>query len=241
MSANDGFNAMGVNIMALVMLLQVITAFLIIFILRRFIDKESVNSLGFSLLGYKTDLLKGLGWGAAMISVGFIALYLSGFITITNTDFMAVPWFGYLALFLFVALFEEILVRGYVLTNLMASMNKYWALVASSVIFSVMNLANDNVSILPTVNLFLAGILLGIYTIHKRNLWFPIAMHFTWNFMQGPVLSFEVSGLKTDSFINQEIAGYELMTGGEFGFEGSILLTVMMLAAIYYIDRKNKS
>ena len=131
--------------------------------------------------------------------------------------------------------------RGYVLTNLMASMNKYWALVASSVIFSVMHLANDNVSILPTVNLFLAGILLGIYTIHKRNLWFPIAMHFTWNFMQGPVLSFEVSGLKTDSFINQEIAGYELMTGGEFGFEGSILLTVMMLAAIYYIDRKNKS
>jgi len=235
MSASALFNSIGVNMMFAFMLFQFIGALFAIFIFRKFVDRQSFISLGFELSHHKVDAMKGLVWGAALISVGFLALYIFDFISIIETDFGAIQWLSYLAFFAVVAFNEEILVRGYILTNLMASMNKYWALIVSALLFSVMHLANDNTSLISTVNLFLAGIMLGMYTIHKRNLWFPIAMHFTWNFFQGPLLGFEVSGTKMDSVISQQVSGNSLITGGEFGFEGSLLLTVMMIASTAYI------
>ena len=235
MSASALFNSIGVNMMFAFMLFQFIGALFAIFIFRKFVDRRSFISLGFELSHHKADAMKGLVWGAALISVGFLALYIFDFISIIETDFGAIQWLSYLAFFAVVAFNEEILVRGYILTNLMASMNKYWALIVSALLFSVMHLANDNTSLISTVNLFLAGIMLGMYTIHKRNLWFPIAMHFTWNFFQGPLLGFEVSGTKMDSVISQQVSGNALITGGEFGFEGSLLLTVMMIASTAYI------
>lgn len=241
MPASELFNAVGVNTMLAFMLLQFLCALFTIYIFRKFVDKKSFKSLGFELTNYKADLLKGLVWGAALISLGFFALYFSGFITVIDTDFGAIQWLSYIAFFVIVAFNEEILVRGYVLTNLMASMNKYWALIVSALLFSVMHLGNDSTSYISTANLFIAGIMLGIYTIHKRNLWFPIAMHFTWNFFQGPLLGFEVSGTKMESVINQQVSGNPLITGGEFGFEGSLLLTVMMIASTFYIHMKYKN
>jgi membrane protease YdiL (CAAX protease family) len=235
MSASDMFNEVGVNMMFSFMLFQFVGALFAIFIFRKFVDRQSFVSLGFTLTNHKADLMKGLVWGAALISVGFFALYIFDFLSIVETDFGAIQWLSYLAFFAIVAFNEEILVRGYILTNLMASMNKYWALIVSALLFSVMHLTNDNTSLISTINLFLAGIMLGIYTIHKRNLWFPIAMHFTWNFFQGPLLGFEVSGTKMDSVISQQVSGNSLITGGAFGFEGSLLLTVMMIASTAYI------
>jgi membrane protease YdiL (CAAX protease family) len=241
MSVSDLFNAVGVNTMLAFMLLQFLCALFSIYIFRKFVDKKSFKSLGFELTNYKADLLKGLVWGAALISLGFFALYFSGFIAVINTDFGAIQWLSYIAFFVIVAFNEEILVRGYVLTNLMASMNKYWALIVSALLFSIMHLGNDSTSFISTANIFIAGLMLGIYTIHKRNLWFPIAMHFTWNFFQGPVLGFEVSGTKMDSVIDQQVSGNPLITGGDFGFEGSLLLTVMMITSTIYIHMKYKS
>jgi len=241
MSASDLFNEVGINTMLLFMFLQFVGALLTIFIFRKYVDKQSFKSLGFELTHYKTDLVKGLVWGAALILFGFLALYFTGFLAIIEIKFSAIQWLSYIAFFAVVALNEEILVRGYVLTNLMASMNKYWALIVSALLFSVMHLGNDSTSLISTANLFLAGIMLGIYTIHKRNLWFPIAMHFTWNFFQGPILGFEVSGTKMEGIVSQDVTGNPLITGGEFGFEGSLLLTVMMIASTVYIHNKYKN
>lgn len=241
MSVSDLFNTLGVNMMLVFMLLQFICAMFALFIFRKFVDKKSFKSLGFELTNYKADLLKGLVWGAALISIGFLALYFSGFISVVETDFGAIQWLSYIAFFVIVAFNEEILVRGYVLTNLMASMNKYWALIVSALLFSVMHLGNDSTSLISTANIFIAGLMLGVYTIHKRNLWFPIAMHFTWNFFQGPILGFEVSGTKMESVINQQVSGNSLVTGGDFGFEGSLLLTVMMIASTIYIHMTYKN
>ncbi len=238
MSASDLFNTVGVNTMLVFMLLQFIAALLAIFVFRKTIDRKTFKSLGFELSNYKRDLVKGLIWGAGLISMGFVVLSFSGHLTVVETDFGAIQWLSYITFFIIVAFNEEILVRGYVLTNLMASMNKYWALVVSALLFSVMHLGNDSTSLISTANLFLAGIMLGIYTIHKRNLWFPIAMHFTWNFFQGPILGFEVSGTKMESVISQEVTGNPLITGGEFGFEGSLLLTMMMITSTVYLHIK---
>ena len=119
-------------------------------------------------------------------------------------------------------------------------MNRYVALSLSSLVFMTIHLLNPNVSFLSVVNLFLAGIVLGIYYLHKSNLWLPIGMHLTWNFFQGPIFGFEVSGIETKSIINQSIGGNEFITGGSFGFEGSIVATILILIMIVYLDRKYK-
>ena len=136
-----------------------------------------------------------------------------------------------------VALNEEISVRGYMLHNLMHSVNRYAALVISSLLFSVMHLLNPSFSLVSFVNIVLAGILLGVYYIHRQNLWFPIALHFAWTFCQGPVFGFEVSGINLPGFIQQQVNGNELITGGEFGFEGSVILSLLLLGAIYATNR----
>jgi uncharacterized protein len=240
-TVNEMFNSLGVNLVVLLMLLQLLITITVIAIFRRFVDKKSFISLGLELANFKLDFVKGLLWGAGLLFCGFTTLYVLGFTSVARLDFNGINWLAYLFLFLIVAFNEEILIRGYVLTNLMDSMNKYWALVASAMIFMLMHLSNDNLSLIPLVNLFLAGIMLGIYTIHKGNLWFPIGMHFSWNFFQGPVLGFGVSGLKVDSVMSQEFNGSTLMTGGDFGFEGSLLLTIMMLVSITILQIRYKA
>ncbi|MFB6305754.1 MAG: CPBP family intramembrane glutamate endopeptidase, partial [Flavobacteriales bacterium] len=85
------------------------------------------------------------------------------------------------------------------------------------------------------------GMLLGVYYIHKRDLWFPIMLHLTWNFFQGPVFGFKVSGIAGDkSMLNQQLNGPIWLTGGEFGFEGSLLLTILLIIAIIIIHYSYK-
>jgi membrane protease YdiL (CAAX protease family) len=240
-TVNEMFNALGVNLVVLLMFLQLLITITVIATFRRFVDKGSFISLGLEFTHFKLDFVKGLLWGAGLLFSGFTTLYVLGFTSVARLDFNGINWPAYLFLCLIVTFNEEILIRGYVLTNLMDSMNKYWALVTSAVIFMLMHLSNDNVSLIPLVNLLLAGIMLGIYTIHKGSLWFPIGMHFSWNFFQGPVLGFGVSGLKVDSVIAQEFNGSTLMTGGDFGFEGSLLLTIMMLVSISILQFKYKT
>ena len=140
----------------------------------------------------------------------------------------------YFFLFIVVSLNEEIAIRGYILHNLSQSFNKYIALIISSFVFMGMHLGNPNIGVLPLMNLFLAGIFLGVYRIHKNNLWFPIGAHLMWNYLQGPIYGFEVSGNKINSLFEQKLNGHELLTGGNFGYEGSIILTVFLIISILF-------
>lgn len=209
-----------------------------VWLFRKFIDKKSFVSLGFSFTGHKNDFLWGLGWGAGLITFGFFILYFCGFITIIEIKFYAFSFFTCLVLYCIVSLNEELMIRGYILNNLSRSINKYIALAVSSLLFAVMHLANANVSVLAFINLLIAGILLGIYYIHKQNLWFSIGMHLTWNFFQGSVFGFEVSGTETKGIILQDIQGNDLITGGQFGFEGSLIATIAMIVIIFIIHFK---
>jgi membrane protease YdiL (CAAX protease family) len=208
---------------------------------RRFIDRKSFKSLGFAFREYKMDFIQGMLLGIGLISLGFFLLWLFGFLTIESLMFIPISILGYIFLFFIVAVNEEVMVRGYILNNLSESVNKYIALIITAVLFAIMHMANANISTVGFINIILAGILLGIYYIHKQNLWFPIGIHFTWNLFQGPVLGFEVSGEKTNSIITQNIQGNEILTGGEFGFEASLLATALMIIAIIVIHLQFKT
>jgi membrane protease YdiL (CAAX protease family) len=207
-------------------------------IFRRFIDRKSFLSLGFEFSGYKKDLIIGLILGFALIGSGFVLMVLLGNLSIESVNLNIPTLIGYIFMFAISSLNEEIMVRGYILNNFFDSMNKYIALIVSSLLFAVMHLANANVTVLSVVNIFLAGILLGIYYVHKQNLWLPISLHFSWNFFQGPIFGFEVSGVEATGAIVQDIQGPDLITGGTFGFEGSVIATLLMLIAIVILHYK---
>jgi membrane protease YdiL (CAAX protease family) len=205
---------------------------------RKFIDKKSFKSLGFDFSNYKKDLIIGLLCGFALIASGFVILMLMGNLSVSETNFNLPLILGYILLFAIASLNEEIMIRGYIMNNLFDSMDKYIALIISSLLFAVMHLANANITFLSVTNIFLAGILLGIYYVHRQNLWLPIALHFSWNYFQGPIFGFEVSGVDVNGLIIQDIQGPDLLTGGQFGFEGSIIATFLMVFAIIFLHYK---
>ena len=224
------------KMMLLMMVCQLIGTIFTVGLFQKFISREDFVSIGLNFVGFKIDFYKGLLAGTVLICSGFIFLTVLNLTLIDLTYFSFYDQIFYFFLFTIVSLNEEIAIRGYILHNLSSSFNKYVALIISSLVFMIMHLGNPNIGILPLVNLFLAGIFLGIYTIHKNNLWFPIGAHLTWNYLQGPIFGFEVSGNKINSLFEQKPNGHELLTGGNFGFEGSIILTLFLMISIFYMD-----
>ena len=229
------------KMMLLMMVSQLFGTLFTVWLFQKFVNRESFTSIGLEFSGYKDDFVSGLLLGIGLIVLGFGTLYIFNFLSVASIQFSLIDQLFYLSLFAVVSLNEEIAIRGYILQNLSSSFNKYIALVLSSLVFMIMHIGNPNMSAVPLFNLFLAGLLLGVYCIHKNNLWFPIGAHITWNYFQGPVLGFEVSGNDVDSIFIQSLSGSELITGGEFGFEGSIILTVLMIIGIVYLDRRFSS
>ena len=229
------------KMMMLMMVSQLFGTLFTIWLFQKFVNREPFTSIGLEFSGYKDDFVSGLLLGVGLIVLGFGTLYIFNFLSVTSIQFSLIDQLFYLSLFAVVSLNEEIAIRGYILQNLSRSFNKYIALVLSSLVFMIMHIGNPNMSAVPLFNLFLAGLLLGVYCIHKNNLWFPIGAHITWNYFQGPVLGFEVSGNDVDSIFIQSLNGSELITGGEFGFEGSIILTTFMIIGIIYLDRRYSS
>ncbi|MFA9371653.1 MAG: lysostaphin resistance A-like protein [Labilibaculum antarcticum] len=201
--------------------------FLLIWIFTRFIDRKKIIDLGFSFKKRTKDILYGLFAGFIMMGVGSLILYFSGNLTFDSITFNLIGLAQSVLLFILVSINEEIFVRGYLLRNFMDSMNRYVALILSALLFMALHLVNPNVSFIGISNIFIAGLLLGIGYIFTKNLWFPLALHFSWNFFQGPIFGFEVSGTSSTSLISHSIQGYEVLTGGQFGLEGSIIATIL--------------
>ncbi len=220
---------------------------LVVFFFRKVIDKRTIYSLGFEWNGHRTNAWTGFFTAMMILFVGSLILVSTKHLYFTNAFFNIYYFLTAIGLYIIVAFVEEIIFRGYILNNLMQSMNKWWALIISSLIFAATHLGNDNVQVLSIVNIFVAGLLLGINYIYTHNLWFGIFMHFGWNFFQGSVLGYNVSGIGIEpgsSIMQQSINGPEFLTGGKFGFEGSIicpaLLLIMLFVFILEYERKKK-
>ncbi|WP_298248358.1 type II CAAX endopeptidase family protein [uncultured Christiangramia sp.] len=208
---------------------------LVVWIFLKYVDKEKFIEIGLKFKNNMKSFWTGFAIGAFIILSGFGILEILGEINIQNINFDFKQILISITIFVLVSLTEEILFRGYVLRNLMYSFNKYIALLISAVLFSLMHGFNPNIDIIGSTNIFLAGILLGITYIHTKNLWFPIALHFSWNFFQ-TILGFNVSGQNTYSVIKLSLPEKTILNGGAFGFEGSILSLIAILITIVAIS-----
>lgn len=235
-------NMLGMNLFVLTCLLAALSIALT-YLLRTQLDRESWISLGWQWKGYEKHCLAGALLALAILGLGTSILAFTGIIEWNEVRWNGTQFFLSVGLMLMVAIYEELAFRGYIMGNLLKSVHPMTALLLSGLLFAIFHGSNPNTNLLSLVNVFLAGILLGINFMFTRNLWFAVAMHFCWNFVQGPVLGYEVSGLTLPSVLTQIQQGSPLLTGGHFGFEGSIINTFLTILSILllYLAYKNRT
>lgn len=181
------------------------------------------------------DFATGAGWGVVLI--GSCALLVVLFTDVSHASGRGFPWLELAAVYVPAVLHEELLFRGYPFQKLVRA-NRTFALVIIALIFAALHARNASVTPLGLTNIFLGGLLLGLAYLRYERLWFPIGLHLAWNLMTGPILGHEVSGYEGGSTVFVERgSGPEWLTGGDFGIEGSALMTVVEIVAIAWLAR----
>lgn len=231
--SNPLSNKTSIQLLA-ISLFGLIGAFLTLWLVTKFIDRERLYQLGFQTKNRSIDFIIGIAIGLIIFSSGYLVLIHFNEIVFVKIDLNINEILISVLHFTIVAVVEETLFRGYVLKNFMESFNKYAALIISSGLFSSMHYFNPDFDLFSFFSLFLAGILFGISYIYTKNLWFPIALHLSWNLFQA-LFGFNVSGSDTFSIIEFKILESNFINGGSFGFEGSVLSIIAQVITITII------
>jgi hypothetical protein len=122
-----------------------------------------------------------------------------------------------------VAINEELLARGYLLQTLAQGLGRPLAVFVSSSLFALGHLFNPNASPVAVAGLLFAGLLLASAYLVSGRLWLPIGLHQSWNFFLGPIFGFPVSGIGNGGLLRPMAVGPDLLSGGEFGPEASLI------------------
>ena len=202
--------------------------------------KLPFSGLGLSLKGWGRSLLRGALFVVFLYVVGFGLSLLLGAVEVVGFLFSPISLLVSLLLYFFVAVTEEVIGRGFILGRMLdGGINKFVALFISAVLFSLMHLFNPNFAFVPCLNIMLAGCFLGASYIYTRNLCFPIALHWFWNWIQGSVLGYKVSGneFSNENLLILHFPEENLINGGTFGFEGSILCSLLLVLGTVIILR----
>lgn len=220
-------NVMNESVMIVIEYSGLFIVIIMIWLFMKFIDKQPLIEIGFQTQGRLKEINYGILFGLFIMAFAFVFLSVIGEIVFLSYSLDFNQILLSIALFIGVSFFEEIIFRGYMLKNLLESFNPFVALLISSLFFSLIHASNPNVTSLGLCNIFLAGIFLGVSYVFTKNLWFPIALHFSWNFFQA-MFGFKVSGLDSYSIIEFMIPYNNMINGGEFGFESSILSIIVL-------------
>ena len=218
-------------------------------------DRRRFADFGFFLSrDWWVDFAFGLGLGAILMVLIFLIQLSAGWISITETfitdhpdlPFSVVITFP-LVSYIIIGFYEELLSRGYHLTNLAEGFaNKrigpkaaiILATLVSSALFGLMHAVNPNTTPLSSINIAIAGLFLSTGYLLTGQLAIPIGLHISWNFFQGNVFGFPVSGgnyYSLASFVQIVQKGPGLWTGGPFGPEGGLLGTASSILGMMCI------
>jgi len=212
-----------------------------VFFTRHFVDRQPLVSLGLKRNKQAvTDVLMGILITFFMFALIFTIelslgwLKIEGFSwQVESASTFVTSLLLWLAIFLIVGWQEELLSRGYILQNLTSGLNLFWGVLISSSIFAVMHRGNPGATWSSTIGILLAGLFLALPYILTRQLWISIGLHIGWNFFEGVVFGFPVSGNSTFHVIRQTVSGSDFMTGGSFGPEaGLVFFPALTLSAL---------
>ena len=222
-----------------------------IYIASRWLDRRSFESLGLKV-GRQAlfDLLAGIG--IVLVQLGFIYGIMSSLGWLTFDGFawefdapgtVLMNTLLFFVIFLLVGWNEELLSRGYHLQTIASGLNMFWAVLISSAFFGLLHLDNPNATWVSTAGIFFAGVYQSYAYIRTRQLWLPIGLHIGWNFFEGVVFGFPVSGLDIYALSRIQVTGPVLWTGGAFGPEAGLILLPSLIVGsllIYWFTRNRK-
>jgi membrane protease YdiL (CAAX protease family) len=212
-----------------------------IYIARRFLDKRTFVSLGLQINKQAAaDILAGIAITFVIMGLIYFAEVAAGWLT-----FESFAWqnesaasvitgvLTFFAVFVFVGWNEELLSRGYHLQTLASGTNLFWGVVISSSVFGLAHLGNPNATWVSAAGIFFAGLFLAYGYLRTGQLWLSIGLHIGWNFFEGVIFGFPVSGLDIYRLIRHQIQGPEIWTGGAFGPEaGLIVLPALAVGSV---------
>lgn len=208
---------------------------LLVVVFCRFIERRPVASMGLvasrrSFGGYALGLLLGL----LMAGATFLIVYTTGAVSVASGRFSGGMLLLYLFAFLIQGAAEEILVRGYFMISLTNVTRPGAAVIWSSLLFALLHLGNEGVSLLGVLNITLFGVLLGLIVFKTGSLLLACALHGVWNFAEGCLFGLPVSGLRPGHAILSAtvLEDRTLTNGGTFGPEGGAAVTIVLFVSI---------
>jgi len=219
-------------------------AFGVVLLIWRFVDRRPIRELGLRREVARPLWLRGALVGAVMMLSLVLGWYtlLWGSTWTTNDDLARaalVLGAGFVGFFI-QGPAEEVLFRGYVLSNVRARWGIRWAIGVSSVAFSLLHAPNPGYGVLPALNLTLFGVAMALYRVRWDNdqLWGVFAIHTAWNWLQQVVFGLPNSGnLSPVNDVLFSVAPNpalpDFVTGGGFGPEGTLGATIVLSVLIW--------
>ncbi|MEI8199873.1 MAG: CPBP family intramembrane glutamic endopeptidase [Eubacteriales bacterium] len=222
----------------------------------RVIEKRSTQTMGlpFHEAGDKRRAVfsytRGLGIGLCMMLAVFLLLLVTGQARVAGfgLDASAVSLFVlYIFMWIPQGASEEIMTRGYMLPRLSAKFSRPAAVAVTSLFFGLLHTGNSGFSIIAFINLILIAVFFAMFSIYTQEIWTVCAVHSVWNFAQGNLFGFEVSGIvPTASLFQTESikTGSDILTGGDFGPEGGLIVSgviVFSLIILVLIHQKRRA
>jgi len=186
------------------------------------------------------ELAAGLGMGALAGALMLSLPLALGLARFTHTQPAEHPWaaFAFVSVaLLFGAVGEELIIHGYAFQLLVRKLGAFATILPAGVLFGLMHLGNQNVTVLGIINTMAWGVLLGYAYVRTGALWLPIGLHFGWNFVL-PLFGVNLSGF------TMGVTGYalawtagDLWSGGGYGPEGSVPTTLVVMALPFALRR----
>ena len=207
---------------------------------------EDGESLSF---GGKARMM-GVGWAVSVVNflAIIVCLFLCGCYRIVNVEFDVASQLSWLSLFLLVGVVEEVIFRGILFRLIADKWNIAVGLTTSSLLFGLAHLGNPGATLWAALAIALAsGWLFGMAYAYHQTIWVPVGMHWAWNYLEGGVFGCAVSGTPLDyrPLITPRISGTDLLSGGAFGPEASIIcvaigIGISIVYTMLYVKKKKR-
>ena len=240
--------------LALNQVIEIIGVTASVYLAVRFLDKRPFSSLGLKLDRWTAfDIFAGIVITFFMMGSIYLIQWGIGWLTFDGfaweTDSLLTVLGGTLGMFIvfiIVGWNEELLSRGYHLQTLASGLNLFWGVAISAAVFGVLHLGNPNATWVSAAGIFFAGLFLAYGYLTTKQLWLSIGLHIGWNFFEGVVFGFPVSGLDIYRLMHITVEGPVLWTGGAFGPEaglvvlpGLLLGTALIFVYTRYLRKSN--
>lgn len=200
-------------------------------IMTRFVDKRNFSTLGFQNIRIIREILIGLLIGLFWITASFVGQYIFGTIYNGAQNALQVSVFTIYGIAILInASLQEILFRSYIFQTIAYNFNSASAIIITSVLFSGSHIGAVKAGIIPSLNVFGAGIVFAIAYYKTKNLWMPIVIHFIWNFSVSSILYKPITDYEGLELF--QLKGSKLLAGVDNGVESTILTTITILMVI---------